>query len=279
MKSKNIIIATAIFYYGLSDAQQSQYFSDRENYRYGLAENLYQNKIYNAAQFEYARQYFYNGALSNSRKEASQFFDNVIGVILRKNHAEQGLDAFIKEYPNSAFFAQANLPLADYYLAQKDFDKALETLQKVNQYQLSREENTQYIMKLGYAKFMTGDSDGAIEALEEAYKNAEESDKNDIAYMLGHLYYADQQNDKAFTFFDQIKDNEKYAPLVKPYYVQMYFNDKDYDRAISEGNSLLGESISEEYKAEVHKIIGESYFMKGDYSSAYPHLKNYLESP
>ncbi|AZB22521.1 hypothetical protein EG338_10845 [Kaistella haifensis] len=278
MKSKNIIIATAIFYYGLSDAQQSQYFSDRENYRYGLAENLYQNKIYNAAQFEYARQYFYNGALSNSRKEASQFFDNVIGVILRKNHAEQGLDAFIKEYPNSAFFAQANLPLADYYLAQKDFDKALETLQKVNQYQLSKEENTQYIMKLGYAKFMTGDSAGAIEALEEAYKNAEESDKNDIAYMLGHLYYADKQNDKAFTFFDQIKDNEKYAHLVKPYYVQMYFNEKDYDKAISEGNSLLDESISTEYKAEVHKIIGESYFMKGDYSSAYPHLKNYLES-
>lgn len=58
MNSKKIIIAAAIFYYGLSDAQQSQYFSDRENYRYGLAENLYQNKIYNAAQFEYARQYF-----------------------------------------------------------------------------------------------------------------------------------------------------------------------------------------------------------------------------
>lgn len=278
MNSKKIIIAAAIFYYGLSDAQQSQYFSDRENYRYGLAENLYQNKIYNAAQFEYARQYFYNEALSKSRKEASQFFDNVIGVILRKNHAEQGLDAFIKEYPNSAFFAQANLPLADYYLVRKDFDKALETLQKVNQYQLSKEENTQYIMKLGYAKFMTGDSAGAIEALEEAYKNAEESDKNDIAYMLGHLYYADKQNDKAFTFFDQIKDNEKYAHLVKPYYVQMYFNDKDYDRAISEGNSLFGESISSEYQAEVHKIIGESYFMKGDYSSAYPHLKNYLDS-
>lgn len=278
MKSKKIIIAAAIFYYGLSDAQQSQYFSDRENYRYGLAENLYQNKIYNAAQFEYARQYFYNGALSNSRKEASQFFDNVIGVILRKNHAEQGLEAFIKEYPNSAYFAQANLPLADYYLAQKDFDKALETLNNVNQYQLSKDENTQYIMKLGYAKFMTGDSAGAIEALEEAYKNAEESDKNDIAYMLGHLYYADKQNDKAFTFFDQIKDNEKYAHLVKPYYVQMYFNEKDYDRAISEGNSLLDGSISTEYKAEVHKIIGESYFMKGDYSSAYPHLKNYLDS-
>lgn len=278
MKSTKILIAAATFCYGLSEAQQSKFYSDRENYRFALAENLYQNKIYGASQFEYARQYFYNNSLSQSRKEAAQFFDNVIGVILRKNHAEEGLAAFIKEYPNSAYFAQANLPLADYYLTQKDFEKALATLNNVNQYQLSREENTQYVMKLGYAKFMTGDSRGAIEALDEAYRTAEGNDKNDIAYMLGHLYYADRQNEKAFTYFDQIKDNEKYARLVRPYYVQMYFNNRDFDRAIEEGNSLLSESISEDYKAEVHKIIGESYFMKGDYASAYPHLKNYLES-
>ncbi len=278
MNSKKILIATAFFYFGSSEAQQSKYFSDRDNYRLNLAENLYQNKIYNASQFEYARQYFYNENLSTSKKEAAQFFDNVIGVILRKNHAEEGLDAFIKEYPNSAYFAQANLPLADFYLTQKDFDKALETLNNVNQYQLSKEENTQYIMKLGYAKFMTGDSQGAIEALEEAFKTTEGSDKNDIAYMLGHLYYADGQNEEAFVFFDQIKDNEKYARVVKPYYVQLYFNEKDYDKAIVEGNDLLNENISADYKAEVHKMIGESYFMKGDYNSAYPHLKIYLDS-
>jgi TolA-binding protein len=126
MKSKKILLAAAVMYFGISDAQQSQYFTQKENYRFNLAENLYQTKIYNASQYEYARQYFYNQNLSVQRKEA-QFFDNVIGVILQKNHAEEGLTAFMKEYPNSAYFAQANLPLADYYLAKKDFDKALET--------------------------------------------------------------------------------------------------------------------------------------------------------
>lgn len=276
MKSKKILLAAAVFYYGISEAQQSQYFAQKEKYRFSLAENLYQTKIYNASQFEYARQYFYNQHLSQSKKEAAQFFDNVIGVILQKNHAEEGLDAFMKEYPSSAYFAQANMPLADYYLAKKDFEKALETLKKVNQYQLSKEENTQYILKLGYAKFMMGDSKGAVDALEEAYKTADESQKGDIAYMLGHLYYTNRQNDKAFQFFDSIKDQEKYSKLVRPYYVQMYYNDKDYDKAISEGNALLNEDISDSYKAEVHKIIGESYFMKKDYTSAYPHLKDYL---
>lgn len=277
MNSKKIALATAVLFFGISEAQQSQYFSNRDEYKFALAENLYQTKVYNASQYEYAQQYFYNEMLSASRKEAAQFFDNVIGVILQKNHAEQGLDAFMKEYPNSAYFAQANLPLADYYLAQKDFDKALETLQKVNQYQLSKEENTQYILKLGYAKFMTGDSSGAIEALEEAYQNTDESEKGDIAYMLGHLYYQDGQNEKAFEYFDQIKDDEKYAQVVRPYYVQLYYNDKDYEKAISEGNELLNYDISADYKAEVHKIIGESFFMLGEYSEAYPHLKNYLD--
>ena len=277
MNSKKILLASAVFLYGLSEAQQTAYFNNREEYRYGLAEHLYQTKVYNASQYEYARQYFYNQSLSNSKKEAAQFFDNVIGVILQENHAEEGLAAFMREYPNSAYFAQANLPLADYYLAKKDFQKALGTLQKVNQYQLSKEENTEYILKLGYAKFMTGDSKGAIEALDEAYKNSDDKSRGDIAYMLGHLYYADRQNDKAFVFFDSIKENPKYAKTVRPYYVQMYYNNKEYARAISEGNALLNEDISEAYKAEVHKIIGESYFMQQDYSSAYPHLKNYLE--
>lgn len=276
MKSKKILLAAAVFYFGISEAQQSQYFSQKENYRFGLAENLYQTKTYNASQYEYARQYFYNQHLSRSRKEAAQFFDNVIGVILQKNHAEEGLSAFMKEYPNSAYFAQANMPLVDYYLAKKDFEKALETLKKVNQYQLSREENTQYILKLGYAKFMMGDSKGATDALEEAYENGDESQRGDIAYMLGHLYYSNRQNDKAFRYFDSIKDQEKYSKLVRPYYVQMFYNDKNYDKAISEGTALLNEDISDSYKAEVHKIIGESYFMKKDYDAAYPHLKDYL---
>ena len=71
---------------------------------------------------------------------------------------------------------------------------------------------------------------------------------------------------------------KKYAKLVKPYYVQLYFNEKDYEKAIVEGNDLSQEDISSAYKAEVHKIIGESYFMQKQYAEAYPHLKAYLQT-
>lgn len=76
-------------------AQQSAFFKNREEYRTSLAEKLYQNKIYKASQYEFARQYFYQNP-EGAKKEASLFYDNIIGVILNQNHSEEGLEAFTK---------------------------------------------------------------------------------------------------------------------------------------------------------------------------------------
>lgn len=278
MSSKNLLIYVGLF--GAATpllGQQSAYFNDRLEYRTTLAEQLYRDKIYAASQYEFARQYFYLD-VDAAQKEAALFYDNVIGVILGQNHAEEGLEAFTKEHPNSAYFAVAHGPLADYYITKKNFRKALEELQQVNQYHLTREENTQYILKLGYTKFMLGDNEGAMRALQAGYKTTTGEEKNDIAYMLGHLEYAKGDSQKAFEYFDTIRYLPKYSKTLRPYYLQMYFNNGEYDKAIAEGKSLLQTDISDDFAAEVHKIIGESYFMQQNYSAAYPHLQAYLQS-
>ena len=264
MDTKKMLLATAVFFYTLGNAQQSTYYNIQEDYHWDLSDNLFKTKVFNAAQYNYTQQYFYNQTLDHSKKEAAYFYDTIIGVLMQKKYGEKGLEAFMKEYPQSAYFSQAHLPLADYYLSKRDFPKALETLKKVNQYQLSRSENTQYILKLGYAQFMTGNTKNAIHTLEDAYDVVDENEKPSVAYMLGHLYYAKQQNDKAFLYFDQIKTDDKYRQLVQPYYVQLYYNQGDFTKAITEGQLLLNENVSDSYKQEVHKIIGESYFMKND---------------
>ncbi|WP_392436486.1 tetratricopeptide repeat protein [Cruoricaptor ignavus] len=276
MRNRTLSIGAAVLFFSLSGAQQTKYFTQASDYHFGLAENLFQGKVYNASQYEFASEYFY-GDLNNSQKEAARFFDNLIGTLLQKDGAELGLQAFLEENPNSAFLSAASLPLADYYLNKKDYERALEMLMKVNQLQLSREENSQYVLKLGYAKFMTGDKAGAVEALHEAYNSAEGESRKEISYMLGHLSYSGGDSEAAFKYFDEIKDDEKFAGMVKPYYVQMYYNTGDYSRAISEGKNLLDGDLSPTYKSEVQKIIGESYFRQGKYSDAYPYLKNYLE--
>ncbi|PIE50964.1 MAG: hypothetical protein CSA38_00385 [Flavobacteriales bacterium] len=272
MNTKTILTTAVIFCYGLSNAQQSQYYQ-KTNFHYNLAQELYQTKVYGASQHEY--QEVHTKYLNAIEKEASVFFDKIIAVILQKDHAQEAWERFEEQNPNATFFAQANLPLADYYLAKKEFGKALQTLLKVDTQQLSDAEEDRYILKLGYAQFMTGKTQQAIRSLEEVYERVEEQDQ--VAYMLGHLYYTQRDNENAFHYFNLIKDNEKYTEVIQPYYMQMYFNKGDYDKAIHEGESLLSKSHREYLDDEIHKIVGESYFMKKEYKKAYPHLKKYIE--
>lgn len=276
MGSNKLLIPAVLFFIS-ANAQQSAYYNNKEEYRHQLAEDLFQTKVYNASKYEYARAYYYNRSLDNSKKEASEFYEKVISVMLQREGAAKGLDAFIKQYPNSALFATASMPLADYYLQAGKYVKALETLKDVNQFSLSKEENTEYVLKLGYAMFMTGDSQGAKEALNEVYTKSSDETRKDVAYMLGHLHYQDGENQEAFAYFDEIKNEPKFSKLVRPYYVQLYYNNNEYGKAIEEGNNLLQEDIGDSYRAEVHKIIGESYFKLGDYQSAESHLKEYLD--
>ncbi|MDR7693856.1 hypothetical protein D1000_05935 [Riemerella anatipestifer] len=278
MNKNKIWIATAVLFFGLSEGQQSAVFNQKNTFSSDLASQLYTTKVFAASQYQYTQQYLYHQSLTQSQKEVAGFYTHLIDVILQNPNAEKGLDTFIANHPNTEHFAEGQAPLADFYLIKKDFPKALEILNKLNVNHLSSSEQTQHSLKLGYAKFMSGDSKAAIKDLENAYTSSEDSEKGDIAYMLGHLYYTEGQTGKAFEYFNEIKDKEKYSKIVKPYFVQMYFNDENYDLAIAEGEMLLKENLSSSYKSEVHKIIGESYFMKGEYRAAYPHLKVFLDS-
>lgn len=278
MIKNKIAIGVAFLLAGTFSAQQSAQLSQKTRYKLELADNLYETKIHSPSKYIYDNQYFYNDYLTALDKEAAQFFGNLIGVLLQKQNAEVGLDAIIAQNPQSAFFGKANLPLADYYLVKKDFVKALEVLKKVNQAQLSDSENAEYVLKYGYTKFMLGDTKSAKRALKEAYESNHSSQKDNIAYMLGHLHYSEEEYDKAFEYFDPLKENPQYAQTVQPYYVQMYYNEGDYDKAITEGMALIHSESAQSFVNEAKKIVGESYFRQQKYTEAYPYLKAYIEN-
>ena len=278
MIRNKITICVAFLLVGKITAQQSAQLSDKTRYRLELADNLYETKIFHPSKYLYDRQYFYNDFLTVMEQEAAQFFGNLIGVLLQKQNAEQGLDAFIAQNPQSAFWGRSNLPLADYYLAKKDFTKALEVLKKINPTHLSKSENENYILKYGYTKFMLGDTDSAKNALTEVYASSTNHGKESIAYMLGHLHYSDEEYAKAFEYFDVLKNHPHYAQTVQPYYVQMYYNEGQYDKAIMEGMALIENGGAESFVNEAKKIVGESYFRQEQYPDAYPYLKEYIDS-
>lgn len=278
MIHNKIAIGVAFFMFGYTQAQQSARLSQPTSYSMDLAENLFDTQLLHPSKNIYDIQFLYNDNLPTLDREASQFFGNMISVLLQKTNAEKGLEAFVKEHPQSAYFSKANLPLADYYLAKKDFKKAIEVLRKINQSQLSKSDNAAYVLKLGYAKFMQGDVKSAMTALLEAYQNSKNNQRDDIAYMLGHLYYSQGDSNNAFSYFETLRSKETFFNLVQPYYIQMYYNQGDYEKAIEEGKALINANHTQGFVYEAHKIVGESYFKLNNYEAAYPYLKKYLEN-
>jgi len=262
-------------------SQQSPFLQDREKYKDFLAKNHYKQRNYKVAEYEYARRYFYGENYNHIDligSEISFFYQSISGIMFGRKYSEKSVEHFIKKRPNNSRFANEKEVKAEYYLAKKNFSEALENLETINQYTLSNEENNKFVLKLGYAKFMTGEIDEALEALDEVFGNVEGGYKNDIAYMLGHLYYAKGKEDEAFKYFKSIENNPKYSKIVRPYYLQIYFGQKKYEDAINEGNKALKEGFSQDYVTEINRIIGKSYFMLKDFQSAYTYLKTYLNS-
>jgi len=282
MNINNFLFCVTFSVCGVSAfSQQSSFLQDREKYKDFLAKKHYKGRNYRVAEYEYARKYFYGNDydyLDLINNEIAFFYQSISGIMFGRKYSENSVEFFMKRYPNSSYLENEKEVKAEYFLSKKDFSRALENLEEINQYTLSDEENTNYILKLGYAKFMTDEIDDALRALEEAFGNVDGEYKSDIAYMLGHLYYMKGRVRDAAKYFRIIENNPKYSKIIKPYYLQIYFGQKKYDSAINEGKKALKEGFSQKYNAEINKIIGKSYFMQKNYSSAYTYLKAYLNS-
>jgi len=282
MNIRNFLTYVVFFVNGIYVfSQQSAFLQNREKYRDFLAKSHYKHRNYKVAEYEYSRKYFYGenyNYIDLLNNEIALFYQSVSGIMFNRNYSDKSVETFTKKRPNDSYLNNEKEVRAEYYLSKKKFLEALESLEEINQYTLSDEENTNYMLKLGYAKFMTGEIENALSALDEAFGYVDGEYKNDIAYMLGHLYYAKGKEKEALKYFRIIEKKPKYSKIVRAYYLQIYFWQKKYNEAINEGKLALKESFSLNYITETNKIVGKSYFMLGKYQSAYTYLRSYLDS-
>ncbi|MXO34716.1 tetratricopeptide repeat protein [Apibacter sp. B3889] len=255
------------------NAQLSEIYYN--NYQISNAKELYENEAYRGTQ------YIINDLInfSNLRSyqlEIANFYDALISLILQDEEAEKKFDAFTNKYPQSVLTERAHLQLGNYYLIHQDYFRAAEELSKVAIDKLPPNKRANQYIKLGYAQFMNQDFENAEKNLEKgSYSNQY---KNQIDFLLGHIAYANGEHIEAKKKFTSLLNQPEFTEKIKPYMVQIYFNDGEYDFAISTGKTLLASNQYPELKNEIIKIIGESYFKLKKYAEAEPYLSSYIKN-
>lgn len=211
------------------------------------------------------------------------------------------LRQFIINNPASPLSIQASLAYGDYFLFKQDFAEALQAYNHVNINGLEQDQRNLYTYRKALCLIRCGNYAEACPLI--AAIAAESEYSNAALFYDAYLDYAEGNFDSAYQKFmkvetnpdgkvsqpstDQkgyrsghsINSNYKSQGLEAGYYItQIEYTKGDYDNVINHGRALLQRRPVDELTPEINRIVGLSYFKKGDSSTAEQFLHSYQRS-
>ena len=249
-------------------------------YEYGDGDYLKGLELYEKEKYGAARQTFTEFLQGNSdarseiRSEAN-YYRAMSAVELRNDDSEHLVFTFISEYPESPHVDEAAFRLADFFYDKKSWAKSVSWYNRVDRYKLDGTQLSEYYFKKGYSYYMRKDYEEArvnfyeIQEVESTYNVP-------AVYYYSHIHYVEENYETALMGFKKIDRDPMFSEIAPYYITQILFMQKKYDEVISYAPTLL-DAGAERRVGEISKIIGESYFMKGQYTEAIPYLEAYRE--
>lgn len=182
---------------------------------------------------------------------------------------------FTKTYKPDPIATQAVIDIADYYYNKKEYDKALNFFQMIDQSGLTREERGALRFKQGYCYFVRKDFKKARTAF---YPMKDE--KTDFFFPINYYYgltaFYEGDYNEAVNSFKKLESSKKYQKFIPYYLCQIYFAQKKYDELIKYGSGKFNESDVND-KKEMGLLIGQAYYEKKMYSESLPYLEFYAQ--
>ena len=196
---------------------------------------------------------------------------------LMNNDVDVLFNEYITLFPNSERANRAVFYTANWYIQKSEYAKALETYQTIDVESLPKSEYLEYYYKIGYCQFLNGSYQRALTSFEKV-KDSESVYSSPAKYYYAHILYEQGKYKQALTEFEALK-RDKYFKSVVPYYIcQIYYLDGNYDKLIEMAPSLSEKSINSKRATELNRMLGDSYYKKGQYSQALPYIQKSIES-
>ena len=247
---------------------------DSPKWEYNTAMELYQKGQYGAAQ-EYFHYVFENTTDQQyDLKSNSYFYEGVCAANLNNGNAAFLLKDFIRKYPIHTFVPEANFYIGRYYFYKKQYKKALNSFNEIDERTVKQEDLAEYYFKKGYSQLVAGEMDDAKYLLREARKYDGQYQQK-ATYYLAHIAYENGQYEAALEDFETLKDVKEYSKIVPFYITQIRFIEGDYEQVVATAPALLSQSDN---KAELNRIIALSYYNLGQYGEADNYFNAMLSS-
>ncbi|MXV51364.1 tetratricopeptide repeat protein [Pedobacter sp. HMF7647] len=251
-------------------AQSTAWYDINQYCKSGM--ELYEKGKYAAASYQFSKVNDYqivdlerdkNASLI---KENAEYYQAVCALELSNEDAESLFLKYIRNHPESANTKSAYFQVGKSYFNQKDYTKSLEWFKKLDMNSLTGAESQEYRFKLGYDYFELKDYNNA-EPIFSKLKEEKGQYQESSIYYYAYINYADADYKTALREFERLKNSKQYQSSYPYYLSALYFLDKRYDDVLSYTIPAI-QTIDEQYKGEMYRIVAATYFAKNDYKTA-----------
>lgn len=249
---------------------------DSPQYEYKMAKELFQKQKYGSAQQYFKQVYEQSVDKQQSLKADSYFYMGICAAKLGNNDASFLLSDFCRKYPVHAFVPQAHFYLGRFYFTNRQYKKALDQFEEIDERAISKDEIAEYKFKKGYCYFATGKYDEAKSLLHES-SQGNGSYSNRALFYLAHIAYEDKQYEAALRDFLKLRDNPEYKDEVTPYLLQIYFIQEEYEKVVALAPQILGDP-KQKNQAELYRTVALSYYNLKDFDTAEQYFQALLDN-
>lgn len=189
------------------------------------------------------------------------------------------LESYLEKHPDSPYANRVNALVASAYFFEEKYDEALSLFQSADLDKLSNTERDDMTYRMAISYMTVGNVNQAAVWF-ETLRNTSKKYRKDSEYYVSYIRYTQGRYDEALSGFLTVQNDEKYKTLAPYYIADIYLKQKQYDKAMAVAQDYLSApagsgSPGMMYAREMHRIMGEIYYIRGDYANALIRLNSY----
>ncbi len=255
---------------GLLVSQKTQFYLDKDaSYKMGL--ELFDKKQYTAAQKTFTD--YMNSVKGNTLlKIDAEYYAAACGIELFHKDGEWRMKEFIERHPESNKVKWGYFYLGKSNFRKKKYEDAIKFLEKVDIYELTKDNLAELYFKRGYSYFITNNNEKAKLDLFEI-KDVDNKYAHPANYYYSHISYQEKNYETALQGFNRLLNDETFSAVVPYYITQIYFIQGKYSEVVKNAPVLLNDSSKIQKESEINRMIGESYFNLKDFANALTYFK------
>lgn len=241
----------------------------------GRARDLFDYGRWSDARHEFLRA---QAALEPSDRllvQEVEFYLAACAVELGSADAEGALRAFEERYPGSVYANDVRFSLGSFYCAAGNMPKAREAFERTLYKALSAPRREQFDIRMGYVEFAGGDYKRAYEYFDRIGSRSEYVDH--ARYYKAYIDYAEERYGRAKQGFTTLARSDAYRDVVPYYLLQIEFREGNYRYVVDNGGELARRAVPER-RAELERVVAESWFHLEDFNKTLEHLDAFRKS-